>query len=140
MFGNPKVLLGVISRISHQQRFGPEGWIHSNVISVLHSGQVNSQGGTMKRREAMISVALGAACLATGITANTQEKPVWPSAGTPVSGGNDKVKCAGINPCKGQGYCKSAANACRGQNTCKGHGYLVTTAADCIAKGGHEIK
>jgi hypothetical protein len=88
----------------------------------------------------MISVALGAAYLATGITANTQEKPVWPSAGTPVNGGDEIVKCGGINPCKGTSDCKGMSHQCKGQNPCRGQGFLVTTSAQCKAKHGFEVK
>ena len=42
-----------------------------------------------------------------------------------------KVHCAGVNACKGQSACKSAANACKGQNSCKGHGFLEMSKAEC---------
>jgi hypothetical protein len=35
-----------------------------------------------------------------------------------------QVPCAGVNACKGQSACKSAANACKGQNACKGKGFV----------------
>jgi len=55
--------------------------------------------------------------------------------------GSSGVKCQGINACKGQSKCKTAANACAGQNACKGHGWLVTaTAEECTAKGGTVIE
>lgn len=44
-----------------------------------------------------------------------------------------KVKCAGVNSCKGHSACKSANNACKGQNSCKGKGFLEMTQADCDA-------
>lgn len=47
-----------------------------------------------------------------------------------------RVKCEGINECKGHGACKSASNACKGQNGCKGQGMTETTAKDCNTKGG----
>jgi hypothetical protein len=51
------------------------------------------------------------------------------------------VKCMGINACKGQSKCKTAANACSGQNSCKGHGWLPSSSAEeCTAKGGTVIK
>lgn len=59
----------------------------------------------------------------------------------PATAHADSVKCMGINACKGQGSCKSAANDCKGLNVCKGHGWLPTaTASDCTAKGGTVIK
>jgi hypothetical protein len=44
-----------------------------------------------------------------------------------------KVKCEGVNSCKGQLACMSANNSCRGQNSCKGQGYLDLTKAQCDA-------
>ena len=44
-----------------------------------------------------------------------------------------KVKCEGVNACKGQSACKSAKNACKGQNACKGAGFLELTKAECDA-------
>jgi hypothetical protein len=64
---------------------------------------------------------------------------------TPVyaSEANDSmsVKCQGINACKGQSKCKTAANACAGQNACKGMGWLLSPSADeCTKQGGSVIK
>lgn len=47
-----------------------------------------------------------------------------------------KVKCQGINECKGKGSCATATNACAGQNACKGKGWLEVTAKDCKAQKG----
>jgi len=47
-----------------------------------------------------------------------------------------KVKCEGVNKCKGQGSCASAKNSCKGQNGCKGQGWVLTTAKQCKAQGG----
>jgi hypothetical protein len=47
-----------------------------------------------------------------------------------------KVKCSGINSCKGQGACKSAASSCKGMNECKGKGWVETTEKECKAKKG----
>jgi hypothetical protein len=44
-----------------------------------------------------------------------------------------KVKCEGVNSCKGTSACATAHNACQGQNSCKGQGYLKLTKADCDA-------
>jgi hypothetical protein len=44
-----------------------------------------------------------------------------------------KVKCDGVNACKGQSACKTAKNACKGQNACKGAGFLELTKAECDA-------
>jgi hypothetical protein len=44
-----------------------------------------------------------------------------------------KVKCEGVNSCKGTSACSTATNACQGQNKCKGEGYLLLSKADCDA-------
>jgi uncharacterized membrane protein len=47
-----------------------------------------------------------------------------------------KVKCFGLNSCKGHGQCKSLGNSCRGQNSCKGQGFIMMGKSTCLAKGG----
>ena len=47
-----------------------------------------------------------------------------------------KVKCEGVNECKGQGACHGVSNECAGKNACKGKGWVELSAADCKAKGG----
>jgi hypothetical protein len=47
-----------------------------------------------------------------------------------------KVKCAGINSCKGKGGCAGASNSCSGQNGCKGKGWVETSAKECKDKKG----
>jgi uncharacterized membrane protein len=44
-----------------------------------------------------------------------------------------KVKCEGVNSCKGTSACSTASNACQGQNKCKGEGYLLLSKAECDA-------
>ena len=50
-----------------------------------------------------------------------------------ASADDAKVKCQGVNSCKGHSACKSANNACKGQNSCKGKGFVEMTQADCDA-------
>lgn len=50
-----------------------------------------------------------------------------------------KVKCEGINECKGKTTCATAGNACAGQNSCKGKGVLEVTAKECKAKKGKVV-
>jgi hypothetical protein len=52
----------------------------------------------------------------------------------------DKVKCSGVNECKGKGGCKSKANACAGKNGCKGKGWMEMTEKECKDKGGKVMK
>ncbi len=51
-----------------------------------------------------------------------------------------KVKCEGVNECKGKGACGGAGHDCAGENSCKGKGWVEMSAADCKAKGGTEKK
>ena len=44
-----------------------------------------------------------------------------------------KVKCEGVNSCKGKSACGTANNACKGQNECAGKGFLELTKAECEA-------
>jgi len=44
-----------------------------------------------------------------------------------------KVKCEGVNACKGTSACGTAANACAGKNACKGTGFLMLSKAECDA-------
>ena len=53
------------------------------------------------------------------------------AAVTTASAADAKVKCEGVNGCKGQSACHTATNACQGQNSCKGKGYLLLSKADC---------
>jgi hypothetical protein len=63
------------------------------------------------------------------------------TAAVPSSARAEEVKCQGINACKGQSACKSAANSCKGLNACKGQGWLPTaTEYDCLTKGGTVIQ
>ena len=52
---------------------------------------------------------------------------------TTASADDAKVKCSGVNSCKGQSACKSASNSCKGQNSCKGKGFMEMTQAQCDA-------
>ena len=48
-----------------------------------------------------------------------------------------KVKCSGVNDCKGKGECSGAGHGCAGHNDCKGKGWVtVDTAKACTDKGG----
>jgi len=45
----------------------------------------------------------------------------------------EKVKCEGVNACKGSSECKTAENECGGHNSCKGKGWVTMSKADCDA-------
>jgi hypothetical protein len=47
-----------------------------------------------------------------------------------------KVRCTGVNECKGKGECAAGGNACGGSNECKGKGVKMMSADECQKKGG----
>jgi hypothetical protein len=49
---------------------------------------------------------------------------------------HEKVKCYGVNACKGKSKCKTANNACKGQNACKGKGFVMKTEKKCEKANG----
>lgn len=53
------------------------------------------------------------------------------TAAGPAAAQAAKVKCMGVNSCKGQGGCKGASNSCKGLNGCKGQGFVEMSEADC---------
>ena len=58
-------------------------------------------------------------------------------AGTDAKETSTKVKCSGVNECKGKGECAGAAAACAGHNDCKGKGWITLDSAKaCTDKGG----
>ncbi len=44
-----------------------------------------------------------------------------------------KIKCDGVNSCKGQSACKTDSSSCAGHNECKGKGFVMLSEADCEA-------
>lgn len=58
------------------------------------------------------------------------------AASTAQAAEGDKVKCYGVNTCKGSGACGGAGHACAGKNACKGQGFVETSKADCEKQGG----
>lgn len=50
-----------------------------------------------------------------------------------------KVKCSGINSCKGKGACGTAKHDCAGKNACKGQGWMKTSKEECVTKGGKVV-
>ncbi len=65
------------------------------------------------------------------------------AAATPIAvsaGETAKVRCAGINSCKGKSACHGAGNACAGQNSCKGKGWIEVSEKECKDKGGKIAK
>lgn len=61
-----------------------------------------------------------------------------PDTAPPGAEASTKVKCLGVNDCKGQADCGSpdGSHSCAGQNECKGKGWVLVPRSDCDAKGG----
>jgi uncharacterized membrane protein len=58
------------------------------------------------------------------------------AASTAHAADSDKVKCYGINSCKGKGSCAGGGHSCAGKNACKGQGAVETSKDDCAKQGG----
>jgi uncharacterized membrane protein len=51
-----------------------------------------------------------------------------------------KVKCMGVNGCKGQADCGgSGGHSCAGQNDCKGKGWISIPKSECQSRGGQVL-
>ena len=53
------------------------------------------------------------------------------TAAGPAAAQAAKVKCEGVNACKGHSDCKSTKNSCKGLNACKGRGFAEMSQAEC---------
>ncbi len=49
------------------------------------------------------------------------------------SGSEAKIKCEGVNECKGRSSCKTLFNSCAGHNECNGKGFVMLTPEECEA-------
>ncbi|HBF13332.1 MAG TPA: hypothetical protein DDW49_08130 [Deltaproteobacteria bacterium] len=84
----------------------------------------------MKKKTGLVLAGLVASAIMAG--------QVWANEPAPKAA---KVKCSGINACKGTGSCHSADNACKGQNACKGKGWVeVGSEKECTDKSGTVVK
>ena len=45
--------------------------------------------------------------------------------------GGEKVKCEGVNGCKGQSECATDHSSCNGKNECAGKGWVEMSAEEC---------
>ncbi len=77
----------------------------------------------MRNRSALVASAAAALFLAGVAGAAHAEEGAAPA----------KVKCEGVNSCKGHSDCKTAGSSCKGQNSCAGKGYQMMSAAECEA-------
>jgi len=69
----------------------------------------------------------------TGIAMATAAAMLFSTAPLTAANAADaaKVKCEGVNGCKGKSACHTATSGCAGQNSCKGTGYLMLSKAEC---------
>ena len=77
----------------------------------------------MKTRSALVASA-AAALFVAGLAG---------AAYAAEGGAEAKVKCEGVNSCKGHSDCKSAHNSCKGKNGCAGQGFMMMTKPECDA-------
>jgi hypothetical protein len=87
-----------------------------NVLNVLGESRMNSRKMTSVALAAAAAMAFSMASITTASAAD-----------------DGKVKCEGVNSCKGHSACKTANNSCKGQNSCKGKGFVEMTQAQCDA-------
>ena len=88
----------------------------------------------MSSKKTTLSIAAAAAALAVSSFAMAVESPKGGMG--PAVGAADKVHCYGVNSCKGNTDCKSAANECTGKNSCKTKGFKAVTAKECLNTDG----
>jgi uncharacterized membrane protein len=60
-------------------------------------------------------------------------------AGTGMAHEPEKVKCYGVNKCKGAGACGGKGHSCAGENACKGQGYLKIEQDTCLKIDGGRL-
>ena len=62
------------------------------------------------------------------------------SFSTVAQAADAKVKCSGVNSCKGSSECKTAKSGCKGQNSCKGQGWVSKASAEECTKAGGKVE
>jgi hypothetical protein len=78
----------------------------------------------MKTQSAAVAFAAAALFLSGGGGSAMADEP-----GMEVA----KIKCEGVNQCKGHSQCKTLLNECASKNSCKGKGFLMLTPEECKA-------
>ncbi len=85
---------------------------------------------SVKKNIAGIALAAAAAALFTsGMTLSA----------TAAAAEEGKVKCSGINSCKGHSECATASSSCKGQNSCKGKGWIYSASGDACKDAGGSV-
>nr|CAA6829417.1 MAG: Unknown protein [uncultured Thiotrichaceae bacterium] len=88
---------------------------------------------TVVKKASGIAIASAAAAL---LLSGCGSNPYDGGKSTAMSKTEAKVKCSGINSCKGTGACGTAKHDCAGKNACKGQGWIKASKEDCAKKGG----
>ncbi len=76
----------------------------------------------MKTRIAMLAATAGALFVAGSAGLALAESH---------SGHEAKIKCEGVNECKGRSSCKTLFSSCAGHNECSGKGFVMLTPEEC---------
>lgn len=85
---------------------------------------------TTKRNVLLASAAAGLMTLAVTASAGPAHAEDAPA----------KVKCYGVNGCKGTGECGGKGHGCAGKNECKGQGWVYKSSAEeCLAIQGGRL-
>ena len=97
-----------------------QAWMTCDRSQLTNAGR-SEKGGSMTKRSAVLAAA-AAAIFVTG-------------AANPAIAGHheagEKVKCDGVNSCKGQSECNTDHSACHGKNECAGKGWVKMTPEEC---------
>jgi uncharacterized membrane protein len=80
---------------------------------------------TKATSKVLLASAVAGMLALTGLSASAQEAK---------EAKGEKVKCYGVNECKGHGACGGAGHACAGQNACKGQGFIEVDSKDACLK------
>lgn len=104
---------------------------------------MNTVNQTAKKLSGLALASAAATLLLAGCGGNTESKTSSEKAAPAMDAQQAKeakVKCSGINACKGKSACATATSACSGQNSCKGKGWIyVPSKEECDSKGGKVI-
>ncbi|MDM4768174.1 hypothetical protein [Pelomonas sp. SE-A7] len=80
--------------------------------------------------------------LKTGLGLAVAAAALFAAGTTPTlaQGTDAKVKCSGVNACKGTSECKTAKSDCKGHNACKGQGWVSKKSAEECTKAGGKVE
>ena len=89
----------------------------------------------MDKRIGAVVATLVAGMFAAGSLAAQEDT----KSGTRTKETSSKVKCAGINECKGKGECAGPGHACAGHNECKGKGWVTRESEQACKDAGGTV-